>query len=455
MARILIVDDEAVYREVLRAFLESGSHQVVEVGDGQEALKAMAASIPDLVVLDSRMPELDGFGVLQRMRREPRLADIPVLLVSVVEESAEKVRGLDLGANDYMTKPIDRSELLARVRVQLRMVPRPAATERAAPFSDTPTRPAPPPCMSPTNAPQQHFMLDRRYLLGPVLATGGTGIVYEATDVQVGRSVAIKVLSRAKRGEAQHARRLAREACIAASLEHPDICRVFDLGQLADGSPYVVMERLVGESLAARLRTIGPLPFDSSLAILTHVLSGLDFAHSRNVLHRDVKPDNIFLATDGSGAPMVKLLDFGLAKLAEPSCHSTQGQLPGTPAYMAPELMTGSPASVHSDLYACGVALYEMICGRRPFPSDDLRVLRETILEARPAALQSIRPQTPSIVVDLVARAMAREPAARYESARLFLQAVSRAQTTLDEQTSPLSSLFTAPVSDARTKRAG
>jgi eukaryotic-like serine/threonine-protein kinase len=432
MTRILIVDADQHFRGESRALLEVAGYEVEEAEDGAEALLVITAMLPDLVLLDVRMPELSGFEVLNRMRADPNLSTIPVILVSASRGSEPKVRGLELGANDYVEKPCDQAELLARVRAHLRIASMVPPSHRAGGSST----PAPNPTTSVTRLSdhdhEEHFLLDGRYRIEGVLGEGGMGKVYLATHVELGREVAIKILSSRVQERDLEARRLAREAKLAGTLGHPNICQVYDMGRLEDGTPYVVMEKLDGQTLSERIYLEGALSFDDSLRFLEQVLSALDAAHRSGILHRDIKPDNVFLASNAAGEVAAKILDFGIATLAQfAGIDSRRGQMLGTPRYMAPEQFSGGDTDERTDLYGCGVLLNEMITGRPPFPEKDVNTLRASVLDKPPPDPRSWRPKTPDSIAALIERAMAKKPAERFESADQFLIALRSVRSEL------------------------
>ena len=217
-------------------------------------------------------------------------------------------------------------------------------------------------------------VLDGRYRIESVLGKGGMGRVYRAEHTSLGRAVAIKVLH-AQLGRSKEATaRFQREALASGRLDHPNIVGVSDFGVLDDGSLYLVMEALEGEGLGTRLERDKRIAWPEAVEIIRGVLSGLRHAHDRGVVHRDIKPDNIFLARK-DGDQIVKILDFGIAKLyannAEDPATTRAGLTVGTPAYLSPEQAVGGAITPASDLYSTSVVLFEMLTGRVPFDEQD------------------------------------------------------------------------------------
>jgi serine/threonine protein kinase len=231
--------------------------------------------------------------------------------------------------------------------------------------------------------------------MGALLASGGMGAVWAAHDLLLDRAVAVKVLGGALAGDGRAAERLRREARAAARLEHPGIARVLDLGE-HDGRPYLVMELLEGESLAARIDRAGPMPPGEAARVVAAVADALEAAHQAGVVHRDVKPGNVFLANASLTATgEVKVLDFGIAAAAGDTAITT-GDLLGTAAYLAPERVLGHRATPAADIYALGVVLYELLAGHRPFTGDSDVELAMAHVNATPPP-HRVRPRNPAL----------------------------------------------------------
>jgi hypothetical protein len=218
-------------------------------------------------------------------------------------------------------------------------------------------------------------MLDGRYLVKDLLGMGGMGRVYRAEHTGIGRAVAIKVLHRDLGKSKEASQRFQREALASGRLDHPNIVGVSDSGVLEDGCPYLVMEVLEGEELGKRLARDKRIPWPEAIEILRGVLAGLRHAHDKSVVHRDIKPDNIFLARK-DGEIVVKILDFGIAKLVaggngDDPATTRAGLTVGTPAYLSPEQAVGGEIKPATDLYSATVVFYEMLAGRPPFEDTD------------------------------------------------------------------------------------
>ena len=265
-----------------------------------------------------------------------------------------------------------------------------------------------------------------KYVVRAVLGEGGMGTVFEAENLTLGRAVAIKVLHPAQAVKKDAVRRFRHEARAAGAIGHPNICEVYDLGTLDDGSPYLVMEKLVGETLADRINAEGGLPFDDVIDTLVQVLSGLVAAHEKGIVHRDIKPENIFLTRRVGCPPLVKLLDFGASKAIGPVIGGSDedldltrtGMVMGTPYYMSPEQARGDRnLDARVDLYACGVILYEALTGQRPFAAANYNALLLQILSSKPKPARQLRPALPTGFDAVLDKAMARNREDRYGSA--------------------------------------
>ncbi len=269
--------------------------------------------------------------------------------------------------------------------------------------------------------------IDGRYLVRSVLGEGGMGLVFEAEHLKIGRPVAVKVLHARQARNKSAVRRFYREAKAAAAIGHPNICEVYDFGTLVDGRPYLVMERLSGETLAERIAKDAVLEFDDAVEILTQVLSGLAAAHEKGIVHRDIKPENVFLAQRGASTPTVKLLDFGISKVVAPHRKGEEldltrpGMVMGTPHYMSPEQARGErDLDARVDVYACGVILYEALTGCRPFTAPNYDTLLLQILSSKPRPARELRPALPAGFDRVIDLAMAPAREQRYATADDF-----------------------------------
>jgi serine/threonine-protein kinase len=267
-------------------------------------------------------------------------------------------------------------------------------------------------------------VLDGKYRIGDLLGEGAMGLVFEAQHLLLDKKVAIKVLRPELTGQEELRRRFEIEARAAAAVSHPNVVTVSDMGRTSRGAVYFVMARLVGETLAERLARMGRLPFWAVVAIAVQILDALEAAHALGLVHRDLKLENVFLATSSGGRERVKILDFGVAKVASlagsPSA-TRSGVLVGTPEFMAPEQARGDrDIDARADLYALAVILYRMISGRAPFQGDSAMAMIAALLTEKPPDLGMLRPDLPPSVVTLITSAMSRDRERRPGSAAEF-----------------------------------
>lgn len=269
-----------------------------------------------------------------------------------------------------------------------------------------------------------------RYRIEAKLGSGGMGAVYRATRTAIGDEVAVKILH-AEQNDPKAAERFRREAQAAAKLKHPNAVTIHDFGITDDGLEYLVMEYVEGQSLRRLIREHGALDPATALTIITQVCAALDEAHGHQIIHRDIKPDNIVVRTTGTGL-VVKVLDFGIAKLRDDvASHLTQtGSVLGTPHYMSPEQCLGEAIDGRADIYSLGIVLYEMLSGRVPFDASISTAIVIQHVNQAPPSLCAIKPNLPRQIEAVVFHALEKAPSARPAPAGLFAQEFSTAVST-------------------------
>ena len=355
--------------------------------------------------------------------------DVYSALVAHVSECVECQRGLDALTND--PAPITATptatesgllDLMDRLRERpfaaWSVVTEPVGSLSCHRFAGPISEAAPLGCLGP-------------YQIEAELGAGGTGQVFAARDSRLGRRVAIKVLRPQWAGHAEARSRFEREARAVAALEDEQIVKVFEVGTTPDGSPFLVMEFIDGESLEARLRRERTIAPREAAAIARQIALGLSGAHRRGIVHRDVKPGNVLLQRIESGTsrldsqlasfrpqPVIKLADFGLARVAEATEQLTQeGFIAGTPAYMSPEqIRRPQEADARSDVYSAAVLLYEMLTGERPFRGVVRMVLSQALHE-EPVPPRRLNDRVPRDLETICLKGMSKEPSLRYATA--------------------------------------
>ena len=475
-ARILIVDDGAENREVLRRRLEREGHAAEVAENGRRALELVALRPYDLVLLDVLMPELDGYAVLDALKGSPATRDIPVIMISALDELEGIVRCIERGAEDYLHKPFDPVLLRARINASLekkrlrdqeveylREVNR--VIEAAAAVEGGHYRPGTLDAVTRRDDELGHLarvfdnmaqqikareerLRDRvrdlrqeiewarrdskesesaldggnlrsgdnfaqRYEIIAVMGRGGMGTVYRAKDLELEEEVAIKTLRPEFVADKTLLARFKDEIRLARRLSDANIVRTHDFGEWA-GVCFLTMECVQGITVRELIDTRARLGVSATLAIATQLAHSLAIAHEHGVIHRDIKPQNLLV--DESG--VLKVMDFGVARLAERSTANTEaGLVIGTPSYMPPEQLMAEQVDARSDLYAAGVVLYECLTGQLPFQAGSVISLVAKLLNEDPRPPQEVNPEIPPALSALVLRLLAKRPEDRVQTA--------------------------------------
>ena len=250
-----------------------------------------------------------------------------------------------------------------------------------------------------------------RYEIVGKLGEGAMGVVHRARDTALGRVVALKMLSAELGDDEEIAQRFRREAEAIGQLHHPHIVTVFDLGEF-EGHAFMAMELLEGEDLRALISRAGEIPLPDRVRIMAQVAEGLGYAHTRGVVHRDVKPANIMVTTSGQ----VKLLDFGLARVVDRETITRRGMILGTPDYMSPEQAMGKPADQRSDIFSAGAVFYELLTGQKPFSGRTLHSVLFQIISEDPDPILTQNPEVPARLAQVAHRMLAKDPEKRHPS---------------------------------------
>ena len=250
-----------------------------------------------------------------------------------------------------------------------------------------------------------------RYEIVGKLGEGAMGVVHRARDTALGRVVALKMPSAELGEDDEIVKRFRREAEAIGQLNHPHIVTVYDLGE-SEGHLYMAMELLEGEDLRALIDRAGEIPLPDRVRILAQISEGLGYAHTKKVVHRDVKPANIMVTTSGQ----VKLLDFGLARVTDRETITRRGVILGTPDYMSPEQAKGEPVDQRSDIFSAGAVFYELLTGQKPFSGRTLHSVLFQIISEDPDPILTLNPEVPARLALIAHRMLEKEPEKRYPS---------------------------------------
>ncbi len=336
--------------------------------------------------------------------------------------------------------------------VRVVTAPGPAASAPKSP----PPPPPPPPGTVPASTPRAKgpatsagllvgATVAGRYQVTGVIAAGGMGVVYDAVQRPLGRTVAVKCLHPKYAQDKVALARFQQEAVLVGSFGHANIVEIFDMGWLDDGTPFLVMERLEGETVSARLQRERPFRDGLAVSVARQTLAALAVTHAKGVLHRDLKPDNLFLARRGGDTPRVKVLDFGVAKAfgvgAESGAKLTRaGYVMGTPAYMAPEQARGAAdLDGRADLYGVGMILYELLTGRLPYTARSPAALLGEIQRGALVPPRSYRPDLREDLDAIVMRCLAFDRSQRWPDAASLQRALVGLGIAEGEAPAPLS----------------
>ncbi len=481
VARVLVVDDEAGNRDLLGRRLQREGYAVLTASGGHEALAMAGREAVDVVLLDVMMPDLDGLAVLQRLKSDPATRDLPVIMISALDDLGAIARCIEAGALDYLPKPFEPVILRARLAASLAekrlrdqeretaralgvvtaaaaavengayqpgqlavMAQRPDAIGRLARVMDRMAvqvverearlrqrlgdlREA----VGAARQTHEHVVASRqdalttgsrfagRYEILGVLGRGGMGTVYKARDGELGDVVAVKTLRPEMVMDEGSRERFKDEIRLTRRITHRNVVRTHDFGE-SDGLWYLTMEYVEGLTMSDVIAANnGRLSVPATLAIALQLAESLKVAHEMGVIHRDVKPANVLVDAEG----VLKVMDFGVARLAERATGLTQdGLIVGTPAYMSPEQLTGDEVDARSDLYSAGVLMYECLTGRLPHQAPTVMALFAQVLAETPqrpsAAVEGLAPALDELIMQLLAK----RPEDRVPSAAAMLE---------------------------------
>ena len=451
--RILLVDDDATNLDVLREALAGPQYRLFVARNGEDALKVARRAAPSIILLDVVMPGIDGYETCRRLKLDPETRDAAVIFVSALTDPKEKVRGFEAGAVDFITKPVEADEVIARVNTHLTIQrllrrqrqPAPSAPS-LGPSDDEATGGPVLKARTPgTSVFRTGDIVAFRFRIVRYLAKGGMGELYEAEDLELRERVALKTILSQIAEDERSIVLFKREVHLARQVTHPNVCRIYDVfrHRFAAGNDrpanevvLLAMELLHGETLADKLRRDGRFATAEILPVVRQMADGLTAAHRVGVVHRDFKSHNVMLVKPTRADEQIRAVvtDFGLAwrSAQDESTNlsmslSAENEISGTPAYMAPEQVEGGPVTPATDVYAIGVVLYEMLTGALPFVGDTpLKTAIKRLHEPPPSPRLHL-PDVDPLWEATILRCLARRPEERFASAGEVVSAVEGA----------------------------
>ena len=435
MSEVLLVEDQPELLRALTINLRARQYEVVAARTGREALAMAAQQPPDAVILDLGLPDIDGTEVIVELRRWSR---VPIIVLSGRTSPGDKIGALDVGADDYVTKPFAMAEQLARLRAALRRDDGPAAspadrTRHGIPVPAVNNRVAvrardsmPQNVRARTNsrgadmkalAPDDPHVIGE-YRLRAQLGAGGMGRVYLGLS-PAGRAVAIKVVNPDLAGNAEFLHRFAQEVAAARAVSGIYTAPVVASG-LNERPPWLATAFVPGPPLDQVVAENGPLPEPALWPLLGGLTEAMAAIHACGVVHRDLKPANVLLAADGP-----RVIDFGISRATDGTMLTAAGVVFGTPGYMSPEQAEGKPAGPASDMFALGCVIAYAASGAGPFGTGTAAAVLYRVVHAE-AALSAV----PPALREIVAGCLAKDPASRPTPAALAAAIASQHQDT-------------------------
>lgn len=409
--KVLVVEDDAAIRHNLVFLLRIEGFEALEADNGQAGLALARTHLPDLILCDVMMPQLDGYGLLAQLRADPITAAIPLIFLTARTDRADQRKGMNLGADDYLGKPFSREEVLEAINARLQRRHDVASAE-AAEQADAQARHD---TVILKSAAVSTPVEIKGYRLIRKIGGGGMSEVYLAERESDGMEVALKLLDTRSQQDNSMLHRFIQEHELLERIDHPNVARIYDHG-FTDEHAFITMEYFPNGDIKRRI--VQGLSPAEALTITVQAALALEQIHALGIVHRDVKPDNLMLRANGS----VALIDFGVAKHTSQNLGQTlHGEIVGSPFYLSPEQAAGKAVSPASDLYALGVIFFEMLTGKRPFVAQTMEAMLSHHLFS-PAPL--LEPRF-AVYQDLLNLMLKKEPSHRFDSARSVVEFIT------------------------------
>lgn len=413
MTSILIVDDNEDLASSMRGFLEGKGNTVKSANCGKDAYDILDAEDFDLLILDWELPDASGPDICQYYRKFGGLG--AVLMLTGRNSSEDKVTGLNAGADDYLTKPVNIPEFSARIDALLRRVSMIKKEE--------------PPTYDESMVGKTFAAT---YMINAVLGKGAMGIVYHATHTTLKRSSAVKVLTDHPMQKGDR-KRFEREARAMSLLDHPSLVKIYDFGFADQRTPYIVMEFIEGRTLNEILKEQGKLSVKEAIPVFIGICEGLHHAHLQSIIHRDLKPANVMVSNSGQ----CKILDLGVAKISEEETDmklTVAGEIFGSPYYMSPEQALSKALDHRSDIYSLGCLMFEVLTGELPFMGDSFVELVNAKTKAtQPPSICQHDPQAkfPPALDKLLMKTLEKSPANRPNSMTQIIEELNTINSSI------------------------
>jgi CheY-like chemotaxis protein len=411
--RILIVDGDPGARNLLALRLANEGYTTDIAADGRTALESVRRDPPALIISETILAGLDGFSLLDTLRHEGR--HIPFVFLSARNDAMSMNKGLLLGAADFLPKPINTEVLLTKLQKVMGQAVAPTDASARLTLSDV-TRGGQEEQTTVTYSQlAPGVSISGRFKLVQDLGEGGMGKVFKARDERLEEDVVLKVMKDSLTGDPKVLEHFKREIRLARKISHPAVVRIFDFFEVGT-LKFVTMEYLHGTDLAHEIVKRGAFPPAVALRLGAEFFEGLAAAHDLNVVHRDIKPHNVYLLAGGH----VKILDFGIAQGLDPQRpdHTMTQSIIGTPDYMSPEQLLGQKLDARTDIYSAGIMLYELLTGSLPFEGKDTTERVTARLSRTPDPPSKIAARIPHEVDTFILRLLARNRDERLSDAR-------------------------------------